>query len=440
MLESEVGMNRIQEWARERRSQRLIEILHKARRSADWARKLAADTPFLDAGERERIRRAVIPMFVRGHLISTRLSIALAIGFAVTWPLLGVLGVAATMAALAVTTGLAPHLSDGVAIGFGTYTAPLWVPFIAATAAGLLLAVPRWGKALGEIKRWRQVRYRIFRGVSLSMATSLPGVAVILLTGLPGLVCTAAIVNASSWGAHDRTGVALGCGLVAGLSGNLWSRQANRAASSIFRSRARLVQGDKGLLAMVGCVDLSTLMLDGSWRRPAAVREFRLDLNWWAAYAQQSRIAFKRTRWFEWRERAHYRRRYRMLGAIIRSHASTALAANTAADWEPICQSLVSGLMLVVDEDWDAIIAAYALLPRRDRWITRLAPRLLTAAVTGCGAVFLPLLPGLGGAAGSSVRVFLGIAAVLALLPAGEGYDPVRSAVSSSLPWRGGPK
>jgi hypothetical protein len=62
----------------------------------------------------------------------------------------------------------------------------------------------------------------------------------------------------------------------------------------------------------------------------------------------------------------------------------------------------------------------------------------LTALVTGGAAVFLPMLPGLDHTAASSLRVFLAVGAVLALLPTGGGYDQVRSALSSALPWRSG--
>jgi hypothetical protein len=56
-------------------------------------------------------------------------------------------------------------------------------------------------------------------------------------------------------------------------------------------------------------------------------------------------------RWFELREKAQCRRKYRMLGAIMCSYAVAALDVGTKADWKRICQSLVSGLVLMTDGD-----------------------------------------------------------------------------------------
>ncbi|HEV3173477.1 MAG TPA: hypothetical protein VGZ32_24220 [Actinocrinis sp.] len=63
----------------------------------------------------------------------------------------------------------------------------------------------------------------------------------------------------------------------------------------------------------------------------------------------------------------------------------------------------------------------------------------LTALVTGVDAAFLPTLPGLDHTADSSLRVFLAWLRCDAGAAADRrrhGYDQVRTALSSALPWR----
>jgi hypothetical protein len=260
--------------------------------------------------------------------------------------------------------------------------------------------------------------------------------AVVMVCGVLGAASSLAVAFAGAWGTRDRTALALGCGLIGGLSGVLWSRVGSRAGCRLFGFVPRIRDDDWALLGLAMCARGSADLLGGVWRRPGATASFRRLVLACADLAESPAPGTRGLRWFELREKAQRRRKYRMLGTIMRSHAIAALDAGTKADWERICQSLVSGLVLLTDGDWADLLVQHALIPRRDRWLARLAPRLLTALVTAVAAVFLPMLPGLDHTAGSSVRVFLAVAAVLALLPTGGGYDQVRTALTSALPWR----
>lgn len=421
---------------RTRRAELLVELLTWAREQAEEARELTAEIPFLEDDERERIKRALVAQSVRRCLVPGMLSPLLGAWLSFTWAALG-LGMAVVAAlSLAAVSGLGPHLADSVGIGIGGYQAPLVVVLFAGMAAAVLITVPEWSEMPATVRRvWTALRSGP-RTVKPSEVVAFLAFLVVVGTGAVGAACLFAVVTASAWGPHDRTAIALGCGVAAGLGGKVWSRHAHRAGSRLFGFLPRRRRDDLALFGLALCAASSGYLLGGAWRKPGEVRTFRRVVRMIADNTELSRVALRELRWFELRERAQVKRKYRMLGTILRGHAAAALDAGSVEDWERIGESLVSGLVLLADGRWAELLALHASIPRRERWLAGLAPRVLTALVTGVAAIFLPMLPGLDHTAASSVRVFLAVGAVLALLPTGGGYDQVRTALSSALPWR----
>ena len=423
---------------RTRRDELRGELLAWAREQAAEARTLAAEIPFLEDGERERIRRALVAQSVRRCLVPGMLSPLLGAYLSFTWAALGLLMAVVAALSLAAVSGLGPHLADGVGIGVGAYQVPLILVLFAGMAAAVLITVPDWPEVPAAVRRIRAALHAGPHAVKPSEVVAFLAFLIVLGTGVVGAACLFAVVTASAWGPHDRTAIALGCGAVAGLGGKVWSRHGHRAGSRLFGFLPRRRRDDLALFGLALCAASSGYLLGGAWRKPGEVRTFRRVVRLIADNAELSRVALRELRWYELRERAQIRRKYRMLGTIMRSHAAAALDAGSAADWERIGQSLVSGLVLLTDGNWGELLARHASIPRRDRWLASLVPRVLAAVVTGGAAVFLPMLPGLDHTAASSLRVFLAVGAVLALLPTGGGYDQVRTALSSALPWRAG--
>lgn len=424
----------VRERGRRRRQRRVLEVLDEARGVVLWVDSLLPRLEvFLDAVERERVRRAVVAGQVRACLIPARVSGTASV-FWFVWPALAVVGVAMTAFALVAALGLLPYLASGVVVG-GRRVSLAFAVVGAAFVGGL--AVPTWPR-ISQIARdiWEALWGR--GEVGLEEWARVLGSVGVAAGALYGVVDAVLIASGPGWGVHGRIAIGLGCGLAAGVSGRLWDRWAFAAAERLLGDRPRERADDRALHALFVCALVNAQLLQGSWRTKPTVRRWRSFLASYAAYARSPQAVTGQTRWFEYRERALVRRRYRMLAEILEEHGNRTLAARTRRDWERMCQSLVSGLVLLADGDWDGLLAHHGSFVQRERWVARYGPRVATAAITGAAAVLLPLLPGVSAAADASIRVFLGVGAVLALLPGTGSYDPVRGALASSLGWKAG--
>ncbi|MEV5127201.1 hypothetical protein AB0K49_31090 [Streptomyces decoyicus] len=116
------------------------------------------------------------------------------------------------------------------------------------------------------------------------------------------------------------------------------------------------------------------------------------------------------------------------IAQLVREHARTLAKVHSEEKYKNICLSMLSGLLAALDEDMDGLLENAPEFTKSSRAL-RFARHVAPAAVMAMFAGVIPVLPGVGSAAGS-VSVFLLATAALTLIP---GSAPARAAVEGAL-------
>ncbi|MET4648274.1 hypothetical protein ABID95_008046 [Streptomyces atratus] len=161
---------------------------------------------------------------------------------------------------------------------------------------------------------------------------------------------------------------------------------------------------------------------------------FRKSIEIWAARIETQPIQIRYTTLRERSLRREIRSFHLRVGAAIRSHSVELAKVREESQYLLIEDSLVRGFINALDGNTEALLENAPELSRSSR-VTRVALHCVPAATMVTFALLIPVLPGVGEAAGSSVRVFLLAAAALALIPgSGTAKATVEGALTRVLP------
>jgi hypothetical protein len=160
----------------------------------------------------------------------------------------------------------------------------------------------------------------------------------------------------------------------------------------------------------------------------------RKNIELWAARIEKQPIQIRYTTLRETTLRREIRSFHLRIGAALRSHSVELAKVQEESQYLLIEDSLVRGFINALDGDTAALLENAPELSRSSRF-AKVALHCAPAATMATFALLIPVLPGVGGAAGSSVRVFLLAAAALALIPgSGTAKTTVEGALTRVLP------
>lgn len=214
------------------------------------------------------------------------------------------------------------------------------------------------------------------------------------------------------------------------LEGQLYRRYRLRTAHSL----------DVATLALFALSSLTIAARHSDWYQPTSNRMLlRKNIELWAARVETQPIQIRYTTLRERSLRREIRSFHLRLGAVIRRHSVELAKVREESQYLLVEDSLIRGFVNAFDGDTEALLENAPELSRSSR-VARVALHCVPAATMATFALLIPVLPGVGEAAGSSVRVFLLAAAALALIPgSGTAKTTVEGALTRVLPGQGKP-
>lgn len=226
----------------------------------------------------------------------------------------------------------------------------------------------------------------------------------------------------SGWLALAALGLTSGYG-AGKLSFTFWNYMARRGAretEEVFDS------------AIKALFFMATLLFLALHTKEYPLRSVRLAIRrqiYFAAHAVETNGTPVRYTWrTEKALRSSIKEIHARIAALIHDHARALAKAHTEVEYKKVCDSMLSGLMAALEEDTEGLLANAPELTRSSR-ISRIALHISPAAAMALFAGIIPLLPGVGDAAGS-VRIFLLATAALTLIP---GSNSARATIEDAL-------
>ncbi|WP_432178786.1 hypothetical protein [Streptomyces sp. NBC_00063] len=229
------------------------------------------------------------------------------------------------------------------------------------------------------------------------------------------------------WAAVAVTGLMIG--YIAGQSTwALWTWVMRRTAPD---SEQALDMAVKGLFLSVTLLHLSLRNNDYSLR--SVRRHVREELFLWAGQVERNKIPLRFVFRSERTLRGEIKMKHARIGQAIRVHARKLATVQTEEQYRDIASSLLGGLLAALEGDIDVLLENTPEVSRSSRvrnFLRHVTPALLMVLF----AAIIPVLPGVGDAAGS-VRVLLLATAVLTLIPGASSARPtIEGALSKAIP------
>lgn len=280
---------------------------------------------------------------------------------------------------------------------------------------------------VGRIKpdRYEELNYNY--AVAYLFHLFLPGVA------LPFILSACLLLQSNydnwpyGWATLAVTGLVIG--YIAGQSTwALWAWVMRRTAEDSEQSLDTVVK-----VLFVATTMLYLSLQNNEYSLRSVRRHVRMELFSLAATVEHNRMPLVFIFRGERMLRSEIKMKHARLAQAIRVHAKKLATVQTEQQYRDIASSLLSGLLVALEGDMDILLENAPEVSRSSR-VRNFLRHVTPALIMVLFAVIIPMLPGVGDAAGS-VRVLLLATAVLTLIPGASSARPtIEGALSRALP------